>query len=83
MDRISPHDIKRLFGDLEDHTVIEILESGASRSQLESVALWLDGEDDVAGQSRAQSGGVAGTVYDLIARELPADEGDEPAPRTE
>ncbi len=83
MDRISVHDIKRLFGDLEDHTVVEILDSGAKFSELESVALWLEGEDDVAGRSRAQSGGVAGRVYDLIARELPADEPDQSAPTTE
>jgi len=72
-------DVIHLLGDISDHKVVEILETGATLEQLEEAAAWLAGESDVMGEERLPLTGAAAKVYDIIARdELPVRERDVP-----
>ena len=72
-------DVIHLLGDVSDHKVVEILETGASLEQLEEAAAWLAGESDVMGEERLPLTGAAAKVYDIIARdELPERQRDVP-----
>ena len=72
-------DVIHLLGDINDHKVVEILETGASLEELEEAAAWLAGESDVMGEERLPLTGAAGIVYEIIARdELPEREREVP-----
>ena len=72
-------DVIRLLGDVSDHKVVEILETGATLEQLEEAAAWLAGESDVMGEERLPLTGAAAKVYEIIARdELPERQRDVP-----
>ena len=72
-------DVIHLLGDVSDHKVVEILETGATLEQLEEAAAWLAGESDVMGEERLPLTGAAGKVYEIIARnELPERQRDVP-----
>lgn len=63
------HEIIQLFGDLTDHRVVEILETGANMQQLEEAAARLRGQDDVMGEARIPLDGPAALVYDILIRD--------------
>jgi hypothetical protein len=69
MQQPTHHDLVRLFGDISDHSVVEILETGANIEQLEEAAAWLAGENDVMGDARLPLGGPAARVYDILVRD--------------
>ena len=72
-------DVIHLLGDVSDHKVVEILETGATLEQLEEAAAWLAGESDVMGEERLPLTGAAAKVYEIIARdELPERQRDVP-----
>ena len=72
-------DVIHLLGDVSDHKVVEILETGTTLEQLEEAAAWLAGESDVMGEERLPLTGAAAKVYEIIARdELPERERDMP-----
>lgn len=77
MQQPTHHDLVRLFGDISDHSVVEILETGANMEQLEEAAAWLAGENDVMGDARLPLEGAAARVYDILIRDQ------EPARRSE
>jgi hypothetical protein len=73
-------DIIHLLGDVSDHKVVEVLETGATLEQLEEAAAWLAGESDIMGEERLPLSGAAAKVYDIIARdELPEREREVPS----
>ncbi|MDQ2089898.1 hypothetical protein [Marimonas arenosa] len=59
-------DIKRLFGDLDDHTIAEIEASGATMNELEEVVAYLAQETDVMADLRRSLSGRALAIYDLL-----------------
>lgn len=61
-------DIKRLLGDIDDHTVAEIEASGATLSELETVAAYLAQETGVMGELRHTLSGRELFVYKLMRR---------------
>lgn len=63
-------DVQRLFGPMADHTVVEILETGARLSELEHVAMLLAQEDDVAGARRKPLTGAAAQVFDIVMNDV-------------
>ncbi len=69
MRRPTHHEIIQLFGDLTDHRVVEILETGANMEQLEEAAARLRGQDDVLGEARIPLDGPAAQVYDILIRD--------------
>jgi hypothetical protein len=69
MQQLTHRDIVRLFGDLNDHVVVEILEAGANLEQLEEAAAWLEGENDLMGDARLPLEGPAARVYGILVRD--------------
>ncbi len=69
MEQPDKLDIIRLFGDMNDLRVVQILETGANLEQLEEVAAWLGGEDDVMADARIPLVGPAALVYDILIRD--------------
>ena len=59
-------DIKQLFGDIDDHTIVEIEGSGATINELEEVVAYLAQETDVMGDLRRSLSGRALMIYDLL-----------------
>ncbi|MFP3943484.1 MAG: hypothetical protein ACLFWF_06310 [Alphaproteobacteria bacterium] len=66
---IGRADIVRLFGDIEDQKIVEILATGASHAELEQAAAYLLHEDDVMGELRRPLTGRAARVYEIVHRE--------------
>ncbi len=73
---ISREDVLRLFGDVSEHAVVEVLASGATPAHLETVALWLAQEDDVLGDARQPLTGVPAQVLALLDRDAPLSDED-------
>ena len=71
-------DVTRLFGTVTDHTLLRILQSGASLDQLEEVAAWLAQEDDVLGNARLPLTGAPAQVLYLLQRDAEFDPDEEP-----
>ena len=67
--KITRDDIIHLFGEVNDHRVVEILETDASLEDLEEAASWLADESDVMGEARLPLTGRAGQVYEILARD--------------
>ena len=68
-DRASHDDVTRLFRGVSDHTVVRVLDTGATLEQLEEVGLWLAQEDDVLGEARRPLTGVPAQVLDWLERD--------------
>jgi len=69
-------DIRRLFGQLNDHAIAEIEGTGATLTELEEVAAHLAEEDDVMGDLRRTLSGRALTIYNLVQSYDTQGEGD-------
>ena len=67
--QITRGDVIHLFGEVNDHRVVEILKTGANLEELEETAAWLAGESDVMGEARLPLTGRAGQVYEILARD--------------
>ena len=67
--QITRDDIIHLFGQVNDHRVVEILETDANLEDLEEAATWLADESDVMGEARLPLTGRAGQVYEILARD--------------
>ena len=72
---ISRDFIVRLFGDIEDHKIVEVQATQASREELEEVAMWLAKQSAVMGELRKPLSGVAAEVYEILTgdNEFPED----------
>jgi len=66
--KVTHDDVVKLFGEISDHTVVEILEVNPSYSDLEEVAMLLAQEDDVMGDLRRPLDGAAARVYDILIK---------------
>lgn len=69
MQHPTHHEIIQLFGEISDHRVVEILETGATMEELEEAAARLAGQDDVLGEARIPLEGAAAQVYDILIRD--------------
>lgn len=63
-------DVRRLFGDVEDDVVVEILAAAARIEDLEDAAAYLEGESDVMGEQRHPLSGRVAIVYEIVSRGL-------------
>jgi len=61
--------IVRLFGDIEDHKIVEIQATQASREELEEVAMWLAKQSAVMGELRKPLSSVAAEIYEILTGE--------------
>lgn len=67
-------DVVRLLGPMDDGKCVAIIATGATIKDLEEVAVWLAGEDDVMGELERPLVGVAGQVYELLTADEASDE---------
>lgn len=73
---VSHDEVKRLFGDINDHKIVEIIDSGATIAELNVVAAYLAQENEVMGELELPLSGRARSIYDLLRREEENWEGD-------
>jgi hypothetical protein len=66
---IPYEEVKRLFGDINEHQVVEIIESGATMTELEEVAAHLADETDVMGELERPLTGRALRIFQLLRRD--------------
>ena len=62
-------EVKRLFGDIDEHSVVEIIESGATMIELEEVAAHLADETDVMGELERPLTGRALRIFRLLRQD--------------
>ncbi len=67
--KLTHDEVRRIFGDISDHVVVEILSSGATMSDLQEVAAHLAQETDVMGELERPLTGTALTIYNMLRRE--------------
>jgi hypothetical protein len=67
--QIGHAEIRRIFGDIRDHLIVEIIESGATLSELQEAAAHLAQETDVMGEMERPLTGRALAVYNLLRSE--------------
>jgi hypothetical protein len=58
-------DVQRLFGDLDDETVLEILALHPSIADLESAAIWATGNGEALGGKDTLSG-IAAEILEIL-----------------
>ena len=66
---IPSEEVKRLFGDIDAHNMVEIIESGATMIELEEVAAHLADETDVMGELERPLTGRALRIFQLLRRD--------------
>lgn len=73
---VTHDEVLHLFGEISDHTIVEILEVKPSYRELEEVAMRLAQENDVMGELERPLEGAAARVYDILVRaqEFPENE---------
>ena len=59
---------------MDDGKCVAIIATGATIQDVEEVAAWLAGEDDVMGKLQRPLSGVAGEVYELLTADEAPDE---------
>lgn len=64
----TERDIRRIFPGIEDHTVLEVLDSRATIDELEAAALLLGNEDEGTIGVRAREGALLNRLLDLLSR---------------
>ena len=63
---VTSEQVKRLFGDLEPKRVVDIIDTGASMTEMEEAAAYLALETDVMGDLEKPLTGRARQVYDIV-----------------
>jgi len=72
--RPNRHDIHRMFGTLDDHRALEILDLQPSSSDLEVALAYLAEMSDVMGEERLPLSGTAADIYEIVTRDEPFEE---------
>ena len=69
-------EILHLFGAMEDHKAVEIIDLQPSPAELEVAAAYVAGMSDIMGKSRQPLAGKAAQIYDIVRRDefLPDEE---------
>lgn len=61
-------EILRLFGTIDDHRVVEILDLNPTLEDMEVTAAYVANMDDVMGEERIELSGTAALIYDIVTR---------------
>jgi hypothetical protein len=70
--------IVHLFGPIDSHRILEILELDPSPAELEVAASYFAGMTDVMGEERQPLAGNSANIYEIIIRDEPTLEDDQP-----
>ena len=66
---LTDDEVRRIFGDISDHMIVEILSSDATVSDLQEVAAHLAQETDVMGELERPLTGTALRIYNMLQRD--------------
>jgi hypothetical protein len=66
---VPSEEVRRLFGDIDEHHMVEILASGATMAELEEVAAHLANETDVMGELERPLTGRALRIFEMLRRD--------------
>jgi urease gamma subunit len=64
--QVTHDEVKRLFGDISDHMIVEIINSGATVAELTEVAAHLAQETDVMGELERPLTGRALQLFTML-----------------
>ena len=67
-------DIRRMFGTIDDHKALEILDLDPSPEDLEVTMAYLSDMTDVMGEERQPLSGKAAAIYEIVIRDEFAEE---------
>ena len=67
-------DIRRMFGSIDDHRVLEILEMEPTLKDLEVANAYLADMSDVMGEERNPLDGKAAGIYEIVTRDEPLED---------
>jgi hypothetical protein len=75
---VTHDEIVRLFPGIQDHTVVDVLATKATISELEAAYLLLGNQDNGLIEAKREAGGQLSRVIDILARAevMPADDSD-------
>lgn len=62
-------EILHLFGQLEDHKVLEIIDLQPTREELEVSALYYAGMSDVMGEERQPLTGKTARIFEIVSQD--------------
>lgn len=65
---VTSEEVRKHLGEIDDHMVVEIIESGATAAELSEVAAHLAQETDVMGELERPLTGRALQIYTLVRR---------------
>lgn len=66
---VTHDEVKRMFGDISDHKIVEIIDSGATLAELTEVAAHLAQETDVMGELERPLTGRALAIYTMLRQD--------------
>lgn len=64
-------DVLRLFGELDDHKIEEIIELNPSLDELEVTAAYVAGMNDVMGKEHHPLSGRVAQIYEVVTSDEP------------
>jgi len=62
-------EVRAILGDLDDATVLEILNLSPTVLELEEAAVWSGGDGDVLGKEGRPLTGIAAQLYEILTRD--------------
>jgi len=62
-------EIIHLFGPVDDHRIVEIMELQPSEADLEIAAAYVAGMTDIMGDERRPLSGIAAEIYEIVSRD--------------
>lgn len=61
------HDeLRRLCGDVPEWKLAALVDTGASREEIEAALVWAEGQSDVMGEERVPMSGQVARVYEIL-----------------
>ena len=62
-------DIRRIFGTIDDHKAMEILNLGPTMEELEVTLAYLSDMTDIMGEERQPLSGTTARIYEIVIRD--------------
>jgi hypothetical protein len=69
----SPHEIRKIVGDLDDATVTTIMQTGATEGEVLEAFLWTTSDEELGNEVERLPHGTVGAVYEILRQQEPED----------
>jgi hypothetical protein len=74
----SRDDLRRLFGEVDDEVVLEILKLAPTAEELEEVSAWLAGQGDIPSRAGHPQSAKVGAIVEILSADEDAEEARRP-----